>query len=80
MPPALGKVLAATVAVQAAIVMASLTVPVLASVLALAAGIAPYLVGYYSALAFGCAAASSLATPGLVRRWAASGCTRACWC
>jgi MFS family permease len=65
----LTKVLVATVAVQAAIVMASLTVPVLASLIAPAAGIPPYLVGYYSALAYGCAAATSLATPRLMRRW-----------
>jgi hypothetical protein len=46
----LHKVVIATVAVQAAIVMASLTVPVLASLIAPAAGVPPYLVGYYAAL------------------------------
>ncbi len=66
---ALGKVVVATVAVQVAIVMSSLTVPVLASLIFASAGIAPYLVGYYSSVIYGCAAATSLATPGLLRRW-----------
>jgi MFS family permease len=65
----LRKVVAATVAVQVAIVMASLTVPVLASLIAVAAGIPPYLVGFYSALIYACAVVTSLATPRLLRRW-----------
>jgi MFS family permease len=65
----LNKVVAATVAVQVAIVMASLTVPVLASLIAPAVGIPAYLVGYYSALIYGFAVVSSLATPRLFRRW-----------
>jgi MFS family permease len=67
--PLLRKVIAATVAVQIVIVMASLTVPVLASLIAPAAGIPPYLVGYYSALIYACAAATSFVTPHLLRRW-----------
>jgi len=66
---ALGKIVVATVAVQAVIVMASLTVPVLASLIFVEAGVPPYLVGYYSSVIYGCAAATSLATPGLMRRW-----------
>ena len=50
---ALTRVVTATTAVQAIVVMASLLVPVLATVLATAAGIAPYLVGYYSAVIYG---------------------------
>ncbi len=65
----LNKVVGATVAVQVAIVMASLTVPVLASMIAPEIGVPPYLVGYYSALIYGFAAVSSLATPRLFRRW-----------
>ena len=65
----LNKVVGATVAVQVAIVMASLTVPVLASMIAPEVGVPPYLVGYYSALIYGFAAMSSLATPRLFRRW-----------
>jgi MFS family permease len=57
------------VAVQVAIVMASLTVPVLASVIAPALGVPAYLVGYYSALIYGFAVMSSIATPRLFRRW-----------
>jgi MFS family permease len=65
----LNTVVGATVAVQVAIVMASLTVPVLASMIAPEVGVPPYLVGYYSALIYGFAAVSSLATPRLFRRW-----------
>jgi len=65
----LRKVVAATVAVQVAIVMASLTVPVLASLIAAAARIPPYLVGYYSALIYACAVVTAMATPRLLRRW-----------
>jgi MFS family permease len=67
--PLLRKVLAATVAVQIVIVMSSLTVPVLATLIAPSAGIPPYLVGYYAALIYGCAAMTSFATPHLLRRW-----------
>ena len=67
--PRLTKVLISTVAVQIAIVMASLCVPVLASLIAPAAGIPAYLVGYYSALIYGFAATTSFATPLLLRRW-----------
>jgi MFS family permease len=65
----LNKVVAATVAVQIVIVMASLTIPVLAGVIAPALGVPPYLVGYYSALIYGFAVLSSLATPRLFHRW-----------
>jgi len=65
----LAKVVTATTAVQSTVVMASLTVPVLATVVASAAGIAPHLVGYYSALIYGVAAMSSFATPDLLRRY-----------
>ena len=65
----LNRVVAATVAVQVAIVMASLTVPVLASAIAPAVGVPSIWVGYYSALIYGFAALSSFATPRLFRRW-----------
>jgi MFS family permease len=65
----LNKVVAATVAVQVAIVMASLTIPVLASLIAPEAGVPAYLVGYYAALIYGFAVVSSFATPRLFRRW-----------
>jgi MFS family permease len=65
----LNKVVSATVAVQVAIVMASLTVPVLAALIAPAIGVPAYLVGYYSALIYGFAGTSSFATPRLFRRW-----------
>lgn len=65
----LAKVMISTVAVQVAIVMASLTVPVLASLIAPAAGMPAYLVGYYSALIYGFAAATAFATPLLMQRW-----------
>src|SRR5579871_1842561 len=64
----LAKVVTATIAVQSIVVMASLLVPVLATILASAAGMPPYLVGYYSALIYGIAAISSFATPDLLRR------------
>jgi MFS family permease len=65
----LNKVLSATVAVQVAVVMSSLTVPVLASPIAAAAGLPAYLVGYYSALIYGFAVVTSFATPRLFHRW-----------
>jgi MFS family permease len=65
----LHKVVVATVAVQVAIVMASLTVPVLASLIASAAGVPSYLVGYYAALIYGFAVVSSFMSPRLFRRW-----------
>ena len=65
----LNRVVASTVAVQVAIVMSSLTVPVLASAIAPAVGVPAYWVGYYSALIYGFAALSSFATPRLFRRW-----------
>ena len=65
----LNRVVASTLAVQVAIVMASLTVPVLASAIAPAVGVPSYWVGYYSALIYGCATLSSFATPLLFRRW-----------
>ncbi len=64
----LAKVVTATIAAQSIVVMASLLVPVLATVLATVAGLPPYLVGYYSALIYGVAAMSSFATPDLLRR------------
>lgn len=65
----LNRVVISTVAVQVAIVMSSLTVPVLASVIAPAVGVPAYWVGYYSALIYGFAALSSFTTPRLFRRW-----------
>lgn len=65
----LNRVVASTVAVQVAIVMSSLTVPVLASVIAPAIGVPAYWVGYYSGLIYGFAALSSFLTPRLFRRW-----------
>jgi len=65
----LNRVVASTVAVQVAIVMSSLTVPVLASAIAPAVGVPAYWVGYYSGLIYGFAALSSFATPRLFRRW-----------
>ncbi len=56
-------------AMQAIIVMASLTVPILASAMAPELGVPPHLVGFYSALIYGLAACTSLLTPGFVRRW-----------
>jgi len=67
-PNLLPKVVGATTAVHTIVVMASLLVPVLAPVIASAAGIAPYLVGYYSAVIYGLAAVGSFATPDLLRR------------
>jgi MFS family permease len=68
-PKLLAKVVTATTAVHSIVVMASLLVPVLATVIANAAGIAPYLVGYYSALIYGIAAVGSFAAPDLLRRF-----------
>ena len=65
----LNRVVASTVAVQVAIVMSSLTVPVLASAIAPAVGVPAYWVGYYSGLIYGFAALASFATPRLFRRW-----------
>jgi MFS family permease len=65
----LARVVTATTAAHAMVVMASLLVPVLATVLATAAGLPPYLVGYYSALIYGIAAIGSFATPDLLRRF-----------
>jgi MFS family permease len=65
----LNRVVPSTVAVQVAIVMSSLTVPVLASTIAPAVGVPAYWVGYYSALISGGATLSSFATPRLFRRW-----------
>ena len=65
----LNKVVASTVAVQVTIVMSSLTVPVLATLIAPAVGVPAYLVGYYSALIYGLAGLSSFATPRLFHRW-----------
>src|SRR5689334_22604621 len=65
----LTRVVISTVAVQAVIVMASLTVPVLAGLIGLATGVPAYLVGYYSALIYGFAAAISVVTPRLFQRW-----------
>jgi len=65
----LAKIVATTLVMHVVVVMASLTAPVLASLLAAAAGVPPYLIGYYSALVYGVGAMVSLATPGLVRRY-----------
>jgi MFS family permease len=65
----LTRVVVSTVAVQAVIVMASLTIPVLAGLIGAAVGIPAYLVGYYSALIYGFAAATSVVTPRLFQRW-----------
>jgi MFS family permease len=66
---ALTKVLIATLAAQASIVMASLVLPVLAPAIVRAADIPLYLVGYYSSLIYGVAVLSSLATPVLLARF-----------
>jgi MFS family permease len=65
----LNRVVMSTFTVQVAIVMSSLTVPVLASAIAPAVGVPAYWVGYYSALIYGFAALSSFVTPRLFRRW-----------
>jgi MFS family permease len=65
----LNRVVPSTVAVQVAIVMSSLTVPVLASTIAPAVGVPAYWVGYYSALIYGGATLCSFAPPRLFRRW-----------
>jgi MFS family permease len=66
---ALTKVLVATLAAQASIVMASLVLPVLAPAITRAADIPLYLVGYYSSLIYGVAVLGSLATPVLLARF-----------
>ena len=65
---ALSKVLIATLAAQAVIVMSSLVLPVLAPAIIKEAGIPPYVVGYYSSLIYGVAVLGSLATPVLLAR------------
>lgn len=65
----LATVVASTMAMQAVVVMASLTAPVLASVIAPDLGLAPHLVGYYSALIYGLAALTSLTAPRPIRRF-----------
>jgi MFS family permease len=64
----LPKAIAATLGVQAIIVMASLVVPLTAASVAPRLGLEPHLVGYYAALTFLAAAFASLATPRWVRR------------
>lgn len=66
---ALTKVLIATLAAQASIVMASLVLPVLAPAIVRAADVPLYLVGYYSSLIYGVAVLGSLATPVLLARF-----------
>jgi MFS family permease len=66
---ALTKVLVATLAAQASIVMTSLVLPVLAPAITKAAEIPLYLVGYYSSLIYGVAVLGSLATPVLLARF-----------
>jgi MFS family permease len=60
-----------TLAAQAAVVAASLTVPVLAPMIADESGADPSLVGFYTSSIFVAAMASSLASPPLVVRWGA---------
>ena len=67
----LPKAIAATLGVQAIIVMASLVVPLTAAGVAPRLGLAPHLVGYYASLTFLAAAFASLATPQWVRRYGA---------
>lgn len=67
----LPKAIAATLGVQAIIVMASLVVPLTAAGVAPRLGLEPHLVGYYAALTFLAAAFASLATPQWVRRYGA---------
>ncbi len=64
----LPKAIAATLGVQAMIVMASLVVPLTAAGVAPRLGLEPHLVGYYASLTFLAAALASLATPQWVRR------------
>ena len=67
----LPKAIAATLGVQAIIVMASLVVPLTAAGVAPRLGLEPHLVGYYASLTFLAAAFASLATPQWVRRYGA---------
>jgi MFS family permease len=67
----LPKAIAATLGVQAIIVMASLVVPLTAAGVAPRLGLEPHLVGYYASLTFLAAALASLATPQWVRRYGA---------
>lgn len=64
----LPKAIAATLSVQAIIVMASLVVPLTAAAVAPRLGLESHLVGYYASLTFLAAAIASLATPQWVRR------------
>ncbi len=64
----LPKAIAATLSVQAIVVMASLVVPLTAAGVAPRLGLEPHLVGYYASLTFLVAALASLATPQWVRR------------
>lgn len=64
----LPKAIAATLSVQAIIVMASLVVPLTAAGVAPRLGLESHLVGYYASLTFLVAALASLATPQWVRR------------
>ena len=77
----LNKVLSATVGVQVTIVMASLTVPVLAVPMAAAAGVPAYLVGYYSALIYGFAVVTPALTDQVYRStiYSASRLARTCF-
>jgi MFS family permease len=67
----LPKAIAATLGVQAIVVMASLVVPLTAARVAPGLGLDPHLVGYYASLTFLTAAVASLATPQWVRRYGA---------
>jgi MFS family permease len=67
----LPKAIAATLGVQAIIVLASLVVPLTATAVAPRLGVEPHLVGYYAALTFLAAAFASLVTPRWVRRFGA---------
>src|SRR5512145_380896 len=63
--------LAVTLAIQAMVAMALLTVPAMAPPVAQALGISPTYVGVYIALAYAGAMSASLASGGAVGRWGA---------
>lgn len=67
----LATVIASTLAMQAIVVMASLTAPVLAAVIAADSELRPHLVGYYSGAIYGLAALTSAAAPYPTERFGA---------
>jgi len=74
MPVALAAMLASQILVS----LASLVLPVLAPLVALALGVPAYLVGFYVAILYGVAALSSLTSGGFVTRYGALRVNQAC--